>query len=117
MGLSHSDVRSALMAPFYRGYEPSFSLDLDDIQGIQALYGKKTQKWDQPDYPGNDDNAGSDGGGDEEGNESKNSGNGEDPVLCKNPKIDTIFNTADGSTYVFKVCVRFGRRKRHIVIK
>ena len=39
LGLSHSDVRSALMAPFYRGYEENISLDQDDIAGIQALYG------------------------------------------------------------------------------
>lgn len=32
LGLSHSDVRSALMAPFYRGYDPVFRLDSDDIQ-------------------------------------------------------------------------------------
>lgn len=28
------------MAPFYRGYDPAFSLDEDDILGIQALYGE-----------------------------------------------------------------------------
>jgi len=39
LGLSHSDKRSALMAPFYRGYEENISLDRDDIQGIQTLYG------------------------------------------------------------------------------
>nr|CAI5828038.1 unnamed protein product [Callosobruchus analis] len=33
LGLSHSDVRQALMAPFYRGYDPIFSLDSDDIEG------------------------------------------------------------------------------------
>ena len=38
LGLSHSDVRSALMYPFYRGYMENISLDQDDIQGIQALY-------------------------------------------------------------------------------
>lgn len=32
LGLSHSDVRSALMAPFYRGFDPVFRLDSDDIQ-------------------------------------------------------------------------------------
>lgn len=36
LGLSHSDVKSALMAPFYRGYNPSFTLDSDDISGIQV---------------------------------------------------------------------------------
>lgn len=36
LGLSHSDVQSALMAPFYRGYEPNIILDKDDIKGIQV---------------------------------------------------------------------------------
>lgn len=36
LGLSHSDIRSALMAPFYRGYDPSFNLDSDDIEAIQV---------------------------------------------------------------------------------
>jgi hypothetical protein len=36
LGLSHSDVRSALMAPFYRGYNPSFNLDSDDVEAIQV---------------------------------------------------------------------------------
>lgn len=36
LGLSHSDVRSALMAPFYRGYNPDFTLDSDDIEAIQV---------------------------------------------------------------------------------
>jgi len=39
LGLSHSNVRRSLMAPFYRGYEQDISLDSDDIRGIQALYG------------------------------------------------------------------------------
>lgn len=37
LGLSHSDVRSALMAPYYRGYQPYFELDEDDIRGIQVM--------------------------------------------------------------------------------
>ena len=39
LGLSHSDDRNALMAPFYRGYQPNLKLQKDDIQAIQALYG------------------------------------------------------------------------------
>ena len=43
LGLSHSNVKSALMAPFYRGYEPKIKLDIDDIRGIQQLYGEKDE--------------------------------------------------------------------------
>lgn len=39
LGLAHSNVYSALMAPFYKGYTKSFSLGRDDIAAIQALYG------------------------------------------------------------------------------
>lgn len=38
LGLSHSDVKAALMAPFYRGYEPNFNLHSDDIDGIQVSF-------------------------------------------------------------------------------
>ena len=36
LGLSHSDVQSALMAPFYKGWEPNLKLDRDDIDAIQG---------------------------------------------------------------------------------
>ena len=36
LGLSHSDVNSAVMAPFYKGWQPDFKLDPDDIQAIQV---------------------------------------------------------------------------------
>lgn len=88
LGLSHSDERSALMAPFYRGFDPVFKLDYDDISAIQALYGKKTktsagasprttQRPTAPRPPRDDD-------------------------ICKNPSVNTMFNSADGLTYAFK---------------
>ncbi|CAG9783046.1 unnamed protein product [Diatraea saccharalis] len=93
LGLSHSDVRSALMAPFYRGYDPAFQLDQDDIQGIQALYGHKTQT--------------DIGGGIAPGvpvppRVTTPQPSAEDPALCADSKFDTIFNSADGGTFIFK---------------
>ena len=43
LGLEHSDVRGAVMAPFYTGYNPNFSLHQDDIDGIRYLYGQKPE--------------------------------------------------------------------------
>ena len=42
LGLDHSSDSSALMAPVYRGYKQEFDLQPDDIEKIQALYGKST---------------------------------------------------------------------------
>ncbi|KAK2719637.1 matrix metalloproteinase-24-like isoform X2 [Artemia franciscana] len=86
LGLSHSDIRSALMAPFYRGYEPTLELDVDDILAIQALYGRPptsiiatttTKKPKPPQKPISSE-------------------------LCANPTFDTIFTGPDANTYVFK---------------
>lgn len=83
LGLSHSDVRRSLMAPFYRGFEPGFQLDRDDIDGIQSLYGAvhRTTKTPskgsrKPAQPG--------------------------PDLCQDAAIDAATRTEDGSSYVFK---------------
>jgi len=42
LGLDHSHDCTALMAPVYRGYKAEFGLMPDDIEKIQALYGKST---------------------------------------------------------------------------
>ncbi|XP_054013663.1 matrix metalloproteinase-14 isoform X4 [Hylaeus anthracinus] len=90
LGLSHSDVKTALMAPFYRGYEPYFRLDDDDIQGIQALYGKKSV------------NAGGIPTGPKFGTTTTSPPSEEDSELCTDPKVDTMFNSAEGHMYAFK---------------
>ncbi|XP_066303281.1 stromelysin-1-like [Branchiostoma lanceolatum] len=38
LGLGHSNIEDALMAPFYR-YSPELQLHVDDINGVQELYG------------------------------------------------------------------------------
>ncbi|OWA54902.1 putative Interstitial collagenase [Hypsibius exemplaris] len=38
LGLDHSDVAAAVMAPFYDGFNPKFELHTDDIAGIRRLY-------------------------------------------------------------------------------
>ncbi|XP_054090615.1 matrix metalloproteinase-14 isoform X3 [Zeugodacus cucurbitae] len=92
LGLSHSDVRSALMAPFYRGFDPVFKLDSDDVLAIQALYGKKTVGV-------------SDRGGFPRTTQRPVFSPPKAPrddIICKDPKVDTLFNSADGQTYAFK---------------
>ncbi|XP_055343171.1 50 kDa hatching enzyme-like [Paramacrobiotus metropolitanus] len=38
LGLDHSDVAAAVMAPFYDGFNPKFELHSDDIAAIRRLY-------------------------------------------------------------------------------
>ena len=80
LGLSHSDVRDSIMAPFYRGYTASLSLSRDDVKAIQALYGPhKPKPTARP--PATED--------------------GSYNQLCHSAKVDAIFQTADNSSYVF----------------
>ena len=39
LGLDHSEVRDAIMYPYYTGYVSNMRLHSDDIAGIQYLYG------------------------------------------------------------------------------
>jgi len=87
LGLSHSDVRDAIMAPFYRGWDPFLKLSADDKRAIQSLYGQKQTEGRlttvrpnvlRPARPGN-------------------SGD-----ICTNPKIDAIVQTADTTSYIFQ---------------
>nr|AQT26486.1 matrix metalloproteinase 16 [Apostichopus japonicus] len=79
LGLGHSEVDAAVMAPFYTGYDPNFALHPDDIAGIQTLYGTNVgvpEVTMRPEtMPPN--------------------------VPCTG-QFDTITRTADGSTYAFK---------------
>lgn len=88
------------MAPFYRGYDPTFQLDVDDVQGIQALYGKKTRNTGFGGGGGGEDDKGTDFDDDNDEDEAKNGGGkkvpAEDLILCKDSKIDTIFTSAEG---------------------
>jgi hypothetical protein len=40
LGLGHSSNPKALMAPYYRGYDPNYKLHSDDIYRMRNLYGK-----------------------------------------------------------------------------
>lgn len=122
LGLSHSDVRSALMAPFYRGYNPSFNLDSDDVEAIQVGYWLHVfveHEWEhcwkylellfpfQALYGASD---GSDGDDDSAGQSSGKKTTtqeppgteGSDAELCADTKVDAMFNSAGGETFVFK---------------
>lgn len=86
LGLAHSDVRNALMAPFYRGYIPNFKLSRDDVAAVQELYGGRTdtRRFDPPPNP------------------LPTQGRVSRPPICNDASIDAITRLRDGTTHVFK---------------
>ena len=50
LGLQHTDVPGALMAPYYH-YEASFTLPDDDRLAIQSIYGSTTLAHSHPMLP------------------------------------------------------------------
>jgi len=93
LGLSHSDVRTAIMAPFYRGWNPFMKLDEDDKRAIQSLYGKKSNKPPPRQRPISPALPSSPAGGSFQ------------PVgtsICSNPNINAIVKTGNGNSYIFR---------------
>lgn len=89
------------MSPEGGPYNPHFKIHQDDIDGIEAIYGKKRRI---------SDSSGSSNGSSSSGDtlykdkpdKKRNNENSNTPDLCKDPQIDVIFTSADGTTYVFK---------------
>ena len=98
LGLSHSDVNSAVMAPFYRGWQPNFKLDDDDIQAIQALYGAKETK----PTPSTSSTPGSVITFPSGGTVTEFPGTTGSDSICSSSAFDVILRTADGASYVFR---------------
>ena len=80
------------MAPFYRGFEEKVRLDLDDIRGIQKLYGAKPPPSDTSIFPA--------------------AAPGDlpslavDSPLCRSRQLDVITTDKEGRTLVFRVINR-----------
>lgn len=95
LGLSHSSDRTALMAPFYRGYEKDISLAQDDIEGIEALYGERTV----------DNDIGSNRNNNILPSITTSTTTTPAPInnreLCNGVKLDTIVTLENDTTYAF----------------
>ncbi|XP_043228035.1 stromelysin-3-like [Amphibalanus amphitrite] len=116
LGLAHSEVNDALMAPFYR--PPGVNRDIikqDDIKGIQSMYGPPEEQPDPaPDTggpPDTDLGGGGDGGGGDETDGEDGDGSevdareSENAALCEDSSVDAIITVSvkpGRETYVFK---------------
>ncbi|XP_055346282.1 stromelysin-3-like [Paramacrobiotus metropolitanus] len=105
LGLSHSNVRSSLMAPFYRGYDDNLQLDPDDIAAIQDIYGPPSfgrnrisvsQPASTPAPPPTRPPAPT------AVRPRPYIPQGPGVSVCQSPTVDAITVTADGITYAFK---------------
>ncbi|XP_069105434.1 matrix metalloproteinase-24-like [Argopecten irradians] len=107
LGLAHSDVYSALMAPFYKGYQKNFRLGTDDVEAVQALYGtpnshlKTTQRPFRP-PPTRRPYTPAPTPRPTRPQVTRRPSVVNIPEICRNPTIDAMTRTKDGSTYVFK---------------
>ncbi|XP_075699596.1 stromelysin-2-like [Rhinoderma darwinii] len=112
LGLDHSTIPGALMAPTYKGYKPLFQLHKDDIEAIQSLYGKPPVKT-NPSPSSVPSGSASKTVTPSAGKKNVTSnvkvvGDKGDPKkqsivkLCSDESIDTFVSTKDGYIYLFK---------------
>ncbi|XP_063802665.1 matrix metalloproteinase-18-like [Pseudophryne corroboree] len=110
LGLDHSTIPGALMAPTYKGYNPSFHLHQDDIEAIQLLYGKPEAKSNTSSaaLPTVSSSKAVTPAAGKKDTSAKVAENKKDPkkqsivMLCGEEPIDTFISTKDGAIYLFK---------------
>ncbi|GAU97338.1 hypothetical protein RvY_08657 [Ramazzottius varieornatus] len=103
LGLSHSNVRTSMMAPFYRGYDENPQLDVDDIRAIQELYGPPTYRAGLSAAGATVDKPASTTSTRRRTFTGRPSIFDErKPNICENAIIDAMTTTNDGHTYAFK---------------
>ncbi|XP_078515686.1 matrix metalloproteinase-18-like [Lissotriton helveticus] len=109
LGLDHSSIPQAVMAPTYKGYNPEFKLHQDDIDAIQSAYGKPSASAPAPAVvstasdPKKEKNDSITGTGHKVESEVTKEGV-KTPVvsLCGGQAIDTFISTKEGAIYAFK---------------
>ncbi|KAM8921382.1 matrix metalloproteinase-18-like [Pelodytes ibericus] len=108
LGLDHSTVPEALMAPTYKGYKPNFQLHQDDIEAIQSMYGKPSAQV-KPSSPlptkASNSKVPTTGGGKTNVSKPsvKDTAKKQSVIsVCGDEPIDTFVSTKDGSIFLFK---------------